>query len=148
MSANKRQKISSGPEPSLTPLILPELAPAITPSNPPQKTVLKNSPYHYFTLTFGKPPTRQFTLPQFRQAIHAALKDLFGIVGSSHTVDILKFVESKQWALIRTGYESLPALRMALTLMTSYNDLPCAFEVMASSPYLFSLAVDSRDWTV
>ncbi|KAJ3169696.1 Ribonuclease P protein subunit p14 [Geranomyces variabilis] len=82
----------------------------------------------------------------FRSAINHALRETFGLIGASHHVDLLKFDAARQEGLVRTPYASCPTLRAALTLMREYQNNELRADVLDSSPFLFSIAHNSRVW--
>ncbi|KAK6175871.1 hypothetical protein SNE40_014248 [Patella caerulea] len=75
-----------------------------------------------------------------------AMKQLFGEVGASTCVDVLKFDEKNKWSIVRVDSRSLIKLRSALTLYSSFLDSqkPCAFRVHQVSQHLMTLAANSR----
>ncbi|KAJ3162908.1 Ribonuclease P protein subunit p14 [Geranomyces variabilis] len=82
----------------------------------------------------------------FRSAINHALRETFGLIGASHHVDLLNFDAATQEGLVRTPYASYPTLRAALTLMREYQNNELRADVLDSSPFLFSIAHNSRAW--
>lgn len=79
----------------------------------------------------------------FKFIIGKALKKLFGEVGASVQVDVLRFRESDLRAYLRVLSSNLVRLWSSLTLHSSYNDRPCSFRVYKVSSSLASLSVAS-----
>uniref|UniRef100_A0A023G9W1 Putative ribonuclease p 14 subunit n=1 Tax=Amblyomma triste TaxID=251400 RepID=A0A023G9W1_AMBTT len=65
----------------------------------------------------------------FKFVIVQALKKLFGEVGASVTVDVLRFRESDLRAYLRVRSSNLVRLWSSLTLASSYNGKPCFFRI-------------------
>uniref|UniRef100_G3MTA8 Uncharacterized protein n=1 Tax=Amblyomma maculatum TaxID=34609 RepID=G3MTA8_AMBMU len=82
----------------------------------------------------------------FKFVIVQALKKLFGEVGASVTVDVLRFRESDLRAYLRVRSSNLVRLWSSLTLVSSYNGKPCFFRIYKVSPSLASLSVSSAHY--
>ncbi|RMX40771.1 hypothetical protein pdam_00021851 [Pocillopora damicornis] len=84
----------------------------------------------------------------FKSILIQALDSLHGKVGSAIGVDIIKFEASSMEAILRVKESGLVKLWSALTLLSYYKDRRCAIYVIQVSPYLLSLAADSRQWKI
>lgn len=82
----------------------------------------------------------------FKFVILQALKKLYGEVGASVAVDVLKFRESDLRAYLRVSSSNLVRLWSSLTLTSCYNGRPCSFRVYKVSPSLASLSVSSSHY--
>ncbi|XP_046847136.1 ribonuclease P protein subunit p14-like [Xenia sp. Carnegie-2017] len=83
---------------------------------------------------------------QLKSFIVSAVKQLHGSVGSSTVIDILKVDKRNGEIILRVKSSNLVKLWSSLTLINKYNDNACRFNVQQVSPYLMSLARDSRTW--
>ncbi|KAI8921366.1 hypothetical protein DFJ77DRAFT_449574 [Powellomyces hirtus] len=119
-----------------------------TASKPPSGTkfTVSGFPFQYLRLRLVTADDHTFDELHFRNAINHALREAFGIVGAGHHVDLLKFDQSGQEGLIRTPYDSGPTLRAALTLLREYQSKELRIDVLDCSPYLFTVAHNSRNW--
>lgn len=89
----------------------------------------------------GRPPEIDARI--FKFIIGQALKKLFGEVGASVQVDVLRYRESDRRAYLRVSSSNLVRLWSSVTLHSSYNDRPCSFRVYKVSASLASLSVAS-----
>ncbi|KAK7102870.1 ribonuclease P protein subunit p14-like [Littorina saxatilis] len=84
---------------------------------------------------------------QLKHVIMQSMTEVFGQVGASDTVDVLKLSASGE-ALLRVPSRSFVKLWGALTLFGKYNGLPCVFRVQQVSSSLMSLSCNSRTWDI
>lgn len=71
--------------------------------------------------------------------IEQTLHTVFGEIGGQTTVDILKFNEKTGRSILRVPDTYYVKLRAALTLIATYQDIPCTVKVHSASPVLLSL---------
>ncbi|XP_043934731.1 ribonuclease P protein subunit p14 [Protopterus annectens] len=111
-----------------------------------ERAVFKNaSDYHYLKIHLDCEEEVRLNDAHFKQLIISALKDLHGEVGASLPFDVLKFDEKSLSAILRVYSSGLVKLWSALTLLGSYHGKRCAFRVEQVSPFLLSLAGNSRE---
>ncbi|CAL8462872.1 g2406 [Coccomyxa elongata] len=82
-----------------------------------------------------------------RSAIQQSLREVFGVIGGAINFDVLEVKEETKQAFLKVDRRDLQTLRVAITLLTSYDGTTCHFQVEATSPFLASLAKDSRAFT-
>lgn len=75
----------------------------------------------------------------FKGRIEQVLNTVFGEIGGHTTVDVLKFNEKTRRSILRVPDAYYVKLRAALTLVATFQDLPCCFKVHSASPVLLSL---------
>lgn len=75
-----------------------------------------------------------------------SMKILFGEVGASITVDVLKYDTEKQRAILRCPSEFYVKLHSCLTLRGDYGGSSCVYKVHQTSPFLLSLLSNSRTY--
>lgn len=80
-----------------------------------------------------------------RTIILKALTTLYGQVGSSVDVDVLKHDAGTGVSILRVVSESVVRLWSSLTLLGEYDGHRSRFVVKQSSNFLMSLALDSRE---
>lgn len=79
-------------------------------------------------------------LPVFvKGSIEQSLHKIFGEIGGHTTVDLLKFDEKRLRAIIRVPENFCVKLRAALTLINSFQGVPCRFHVNSVSAVLLAL---------
>jgi len=74
-----------------------------------------------------------------KEKIDQSLQTIFGEIGGHTTVDVLKFNQTNQRAILRVPSDYYVKLRAALSLISSFQDIPCCIKVKAASPVLLSL---------
>ena len=79
-----------------------------------------------------------------RTMIIKALTSLHGEVGSSIQVDVLKHEVATGVSILRVATESVVKLWSSLTLLGEYDGHRSRFLIKQCSPFLMSLAIDSR----
>lgn len=75
----------------------------------------------------------------FKSRIEQVLNTVFGEIGGHTNVDILKFNEKTRRSILRVPDDHYVKLRAALTLVATFQDVPCCFKVHSASPVLLSL---------
>lgn len=78
----------------------------------------------------------------FLACIKQSLTRVFGEIGGLTTVDLLKFDEKRLRVILRVPIDFYVKLRAALTLISTFDEIPCHFKVNNSSSVLISL-IDS-----
>lgn len=79
-------------------------------------------------------------LPVFvKGSIEQSLHKIFGEIGGHTTVDLLKFDEKRHRAILRVPENFYVKLRAALTLINSFQGIPCRFHVNSVSAVLLAL---------
>ncbi|XP_060084415.1 ribonuclease P protein subunit p14-like [Ylistrum balloti] len=107
-------------------------------------------PYCYLKirLEFEDPSvTKSLTVnaTTLKHAIVTSMKGLFGELGSSESIDILKFDEENYEAIIRTRHSFFVKVWSSLCLCGSFGGYTCAFRVNQVSAHLMGLACNSRE---
>lgn len=74
--------------------------------------------------------------------IEEILHTIFGEIGGQTTIDILKLDPINLRLLIRVPEKYYVKVRAALTLIPTYQGIPCYFKVLQASPILLGL-IDS-----
>lgn len=82
----------------------------------------------------------------FKYAIVLALKKLFGEVGASIPVDVLRYRDADHRAYLRTQSRNLVKVWSSLSLFSSYDGKPCHFRIFKVSSSLASLSVSSSHY--
>lgn len=75
----------------------------------------------------------------FKGRIEQVLNTVFGEIGGHITVDVLKFNVKTRRAILRVPDDHYVKLRSALTLVATFQDIPCCYKVHSASPVLLSL---------
>ncbi|XP_064606283.1 ribonuclease P protein subunit p14-like isoform X2 [Liolophura sinensis] len=90
--------------------------------------------------------TENFTIDAilFKYVVKQAVGFVFGEVGGSLNVDVLKYSIKEREAILRVRTSAAVQLQSALSLYSSYKGKLCAFHTLQVSPHLISLAVNSR----
>lgn len=79
-------------------------------------------------------------LPVFvKGSIEQSLHRIFGEIGGHTTVDLLKFDEKRHRVILRVPENFYVKLRAALTLINSFQGIPCRFHVNSVSAVLLAL---------
>ena len=76
-----------------------------------------------------------------------ALQQLHGLVGAAIKVDVLKCDQKNGEIILRVNACNLVKLWSSLTILNNYNGTHCRCNIKQVSPYLMSLAADSRAWS-
>lgn len=71
--------------------------------------------------------------------IDQSLHRIFGEIGGHTTVDVLKFDVKQNRLILRVPEQFYVKLRAALTLIDSFQGIPCYFHVQSASPVLLAL---------
>lgn len=71
--------------------------------------------------------------------IEQSLHRVFGEIGGHTTVDVLKFDEKRRRLILRVPEQFYVKLRVALTLIDTFQGIPCYFHVQSTSCVLLSL---------
>lgn len=79
-------------------------------------------------------------LPVFvKGSVEQSLHKIFGEIGGHTTVDLLKYDSKRQRAILRVPEFFYVKLRAALTLINSFQGVPCRFHVNSVSAVLLAL---------
>lgn len=79
-------------------------------------------------------------LPVFLKGrIDQLLQTVFGEIGGRTTVDVLRFDAQERRAILRVPQVFYVKLRAALSLVPTFQDIPCCIKVHSASPVLLSL---------
>ncbi|KAJ6630193.1 Ribonuclease P protein subunit p14 [Pseudolycoriella hygida] len=96
--------------------------------------------YFYLDVSLDTESRPEVLLPTyFKSKIDQSLQSIFGEIGGHTTVDILKFSQTDQRAILRVPSDYYVKLRAALSLISSFQEIPCCFKVNAASSVLLSL---------
>ncbi|XP_025107427.1 ribonuclease P protein subunit p14-like isoform X2 [Pomacea canaliculata] len=105
------------------------------------------APYWYMQVTLlYESGEKETDVLQLKHIIMQALTEIFGQVGASDTIDVLKLSSGN--ALLRVPTRSFVKLWGALTLYGKYKGRLCAFRVHQVSPNLMGLACNSREFKI
>lgn len=104
------------------------------------------SNYYYLDISLRLEDPQEVTPAFFKKNIVEALKKLFGEIGASVTIDILKFNPKTLRAIIRVPKSHYIKLRGSLTLCGRYEGHKCIYIVHKATPLLLALQGDSRDY--
>ncbi|XP_017038130.1 uncharacterized protein Rpp14a [Drosophila kikkawai] len=63
-----------------------------------------------------------------------SLASVFGEIGGQTSVKIVKFSASQQRSVFRVPENFLQRVRIALSLIGYYQEVPCHFQVLSTSP--------------
>lgn len=112
------------------------------------RQVRKSDPYHYMKVTLEYEDKRlEDDQLQFKHVMMQALTEVFGQIGASEMVDVLKLIKNGE-ALLRVPSRCFVRLWSALTLFGSYRNQLCAFRVKQVSTSLMGLSCSSRVWDI
>lgn len=64
---------------------------------------------------------------------------MFGEIGGHTTFDVLKFDEKRSRIILRVPESYYVKVRAALTLIDSFQGVPCQFHINSASPVLLAL---------
>jgi RNase P/RNase MRP subunit POP5 len=111
---------------------------------------LKKQELQHFFLKVGiHYEVESLTAPSIKAMIVQAMKELYGQVGSSITIDVLR-VESGESSdytvLLRVPYSEVSRVWSALTVAGSYNGRTLLIHVIKISASLVGLAANSREF--
>lgn len=82
----------------------------------------------------------------FKKHVTQAVNALFGEVGASTTVDLLKYDSFSHRAILRVPSIYYVKLRSSLTIAGDYEGIPCAYRIHKSTQFLLNLLGDSRNY--
>lgn len=86
------------------------------------------------------------TVELFKKNILRSIKQLFGETISNCILDILRYDAVERRAIIRVPIDIYIKVRTSLTLASSYENIPCKYQVHQAKPILLALLGDSRDF--
>ncbi|XP_069101235.1 ribonuclease P protein subunit p14-like [Argopecten irradians] len=116
------------------------------------KRVVTKSPlphcYMKLQLEFEDPSvTKLLTInaTTLKHAIVTSMKSLFGELGYTENIDILRFDEESHEAIIRVRHSFFVKVWNSLCLSGTFNGHSCAFRVNQVSAHLMGLACNSRE---
>jgi ribonuclease P protein subunit RPP14 len=96
--------------------------------------------YYYLDVSLETKSPPELLLPTyFKGKIDQSLQTIFGEIGGHTTVDVLKFDQINQRAILRVPDAYYVKLRAALSLIASFQEIPCCIKVIAASPVLLAL---------
>lgn len=79
-------------------------------------------------------------LPVFvKGCIEQTLHKIFGEIGGHTTVDILKFDDKRRRLILRVPEKDYVKVRATLTLIETFQNIPCYFYVRSATPVLIAL---------
>lgn len=79
-------------------------------------------------------------LPVFvKGSIEQSLHRIFGEIGGHTTIDLLKYDDQRNRIIVRVPDRFYVKLRAALTLINSFQGVPCRFHVNSVSAVLLAL---------
>ncbi|OWF35046.1 ribonuclease P protein subunit p14-like [Mizuhopecten yessoensis] len=104
--------------------------------------------YMKIRLEFQDPSvTKSLTInaSTLKHAIVTSMKGLFGELGSTENIDILKFEEENNEAIVRVRHSFFVKVWSSLCLSGTFSGHSCAFRVNQVSAHLMGLACNSRE---
>ncbi|XP_066142616.1 ribonuclease P protein subunit p14 [Euwallacea fornicatus] len=102
--------------------------------------------YHYLDIKLILQNPEEVTPAFFKKNILEGVKQLFGEVGSSVNIDVLKFDPHCLEGIIRIPKSQHIKIRGSLTLYGWYESQSCIYRVRKSAPLLLGLLGDSREY--
>ncbi|XP_062508625.1 ribonuclease P protein subunit p14-like [Corticium candelabrum] len=113
------------------------------------KRVVRNPPYWYLrTQLEFEEKSLHVDIVAMRTMIMQAMTTLHGQVGGSIQVDVLQHQTESGSSILRVAADSVVKLWSSMTLLGEYDGHRLRILVKQSSPFLMSLAVDSRQFVV
>ncbi|CAL5223325.1 g5821 [Coccomyxa viridis] len=112
----------------------------------PQRTCTSSCADVYLRLHlfFEDIPALELSHSTLRQHLQQGLTQAFGKIGGAIPFEVLSLQQGSAIAFLKADKRDLTKLRAACTLITSCEGQACHFQVEAVSPFLASLAKDSR----
>jgi hypothetical protein len=110
------------------------------------RTLSCSSMYAKVEVSFSE-TTADVTETLYRDAITAALRSLHGAIGGAVPFEILRVWPSGV-GIVKLSAEDFSKFHASLTCMNDYDGHECSLRLQASSPFLASLAVDSRQFAL
>lgn len=103
------------------------------------------SEYYYVDVSLElEQDSTEINAVYFKNHVMQSLNILFGEVGASISVDILKYDQVSRRAILRCPSASYVKLLSSLSLCGEYSNIYCAYRVHNTSPCLLSLLGTSR----
>lgn len=102
----------------------------------PTKTTIQDHRWLYLRCRISAEAPLDDTLVM--SAISAKLQVLFGLVGASITIDLLKLQDDL--CFLRTDYTTSQMLTASLPVISEIDGLPARFQILKASPFLTHLA--------
>ncbi|XP_035676454.1 ribonuclease P protein subunit p14-like [Branchiostoma floridae] len=104
-----------------------------------------DAPYYYLKVLLEfEDKTMTVDVLTFRTVIMKAMMSMYGEIGAAVPIDILKYDVETMSAILRVAGSNMVKLWGALTMLSYYDEKPCAFRVEQVSPFLMALAASSR----
>lgn len=91
---------------------------------------------------------QRVTFSSFKQHVYHSLYLLFGEVGSSTTVELLKYYQSEKRAILSVPEDFFVRLYSALTLNGVFNGIECAYRVHKTTRDLLDIDPELTDPTL
>eukprot|EP00271_Cylindrocystis_brebissonii_P020794 TRINITY_DN7065_c0_g2_i1.p1 TRINITY_DN7065_c0_g2~~TRINITY_DN7065_c0_g2_i1.p1 ORF type:complete len:146 (+),score=0.59 TRINITY_DN7065_c0_g2_i1:77-514(+) len=115
---------------------------------PRQKTITLPCDYQYLRLRIEIAETGKtlFGPEAVTELLQQALERTYGrLGGNSLPFTLLQFERQTGMAILRCSARHAMQIRSSLALVNEHNGLPCRVEVLLFSPFLLSIARDSRE---
>ncbi|KAK9839805.1 hypothetical protein WJX81_003043 [Elliptochloris bilobata] len=113
-----------------------------------EQTCTLSCPIIYFRVALRQDGTARKASPALmRRVLQAGLQQLFGTIGGALPFEVVGMLPGAGRAVVRADRGDCQKLWAAASLLTQYDGRPCTLTVEAASPFLASLAVDSRAFT-
>ncbi|XP_066284951.1 ribonuclease P protein subunit p14-like [Branchiostoma lanceolatum] len=104
-----------------------------------------DAPFYYLKVLLEfEDKTMTVDVLTFRTVIMKAMMSMYGEVGAAIQIDILKYEDETMSAILRVAGSNMVKLWGALTMLSYYDEKPCAFRVHQVSPFLMAFAASSR----
>lgn len=115
---------------------------------PSQRTLTLPSRKMYILLHFIIEGPRKIVLSQSEaeSMLMTALRQTYGAVGSAFDFLIINFDKTKNTMILRCDKKNSLQIQTASTLLTEHQNRMCRIEILLSSPFLVSLANNSREF--
>lgn len=107
-------------------------------------------PYCYLKikLEFQSPSAAKdlgITASTLKHAIVMSMRGIYGELGSTETIDILRFNENSLEAILRVRHSYFVKVWSSLCLSGDFSGQQCVFRVLQVSAHLMGLACNSRE---
>ncbi|XP_074037046.1 ribonuclease P protein subunit p14-like [Leptinotarsa decemlineata] len=107
---------------------------------------MTNFYYLDLSLKFEKDYDEEVIPVYFKKNIIEAVNELFGEVGSTVSIDVLKFNHIDKRGILRVPNSQYVKLRSSLTLSARHETNICRYIIHKASPSLLALQADSREY--
>ncbi|KXS16369.1 hypothetical protein M427DRAFT_134377 [Gonapodya prolifera JEL478] len=89
-------------------------------------------------------PPKLLTEAFYKAAVHSAVQESFGVIGSGMALDVVSFRQERGECCLRVPANHYVSLRAALTACNSSDGVACRFSILRASPFLLALSNDTQ----